>query len=372
MDLSYWEYKSWLANVDHTVVGSGIVGLSCALALRNRYPKSKILVLEKGTLPQGASTKNAGFACFGSMSEILADLESHSQEEVLELVKMRWKGIGLLRELIGDDSLGYQQHGGHELFLSAQNEQFERCIQKMGEVNELLRPVFGDVPFEKKPNSFGFKKVKDYYLTNRLEAQLDTGLMMRSLLEKAQRNGITILNSVSLEKFEPTSRGVDLKTDKFSFQTNKLYIAINGFAPQLLKAEIKPARAQVLITKPIQDLHILGTFHMDEGYYYFRNIDNRLLVGGGRKLDPEGETTLEFGLTDVIQTKLEQLLREVILCDRDIEIERRWSGIMGVGSQKRPILEQLHDNVYCGIRLGGMGIAIGSAVGNSLAGLAEK
>ncbi len=32
MNLSYWEYKTWLSNIDYTIVGSGIVGLNCALA----------------------------------------------------------------------------------------------------------------------------------------------------------------------------------------------------------------------------------------------------------------------------------------------------------------------------------------------------
>ena len=78
MNLSYWELKSWLTNVDYTIVGSGIVGLNTALNLKKRFPKANILVLERGVLPQGASTKNAGFACFGSLSEILDDLKSHT------------------------------------------------------------------------------------------------------------------------------------------------------------------------------------------------------------------------------------------------------------------------------------------------------
>jgi len=44
-NLSYWEIKSWLSNVDYTIVGSGIVGLNCALKLKDKYPRSKILVL---------------------------------------------------------------------------------------------------------------------------------------------------------------------------------------------------------------------------------------------------------------------------------------------------------------------------------------
>ena len=89
MKLSYWEKKSWFTNIDFCIVGSGIVGLSCALELKKMYPQSKVLVLERGILPQGASTKNAGFACFGSMSEILSDLKHHTEKEVFDLVKQR-------------------------------------------------------------------------------------------------------------------------------------------------------------------------------------------------------------------------------------------------------------------------------------------
>ena len=85
MNLSYWEQKTWLNKVDYTIVGSGIVGLSTALHLKKKMPKAKIVILEKGLFPQGASTKNAGFACFGSLSEILQDLESHTSDEVVEL-----------------------------------------------------------------------------------------------------------------------------------------------------------------------------------------------------------------------------------------------------------------------------------------------
>ena len=64
MKLSFWEQQQWFSNIDYTIVGSGIVGLFCALNLRELYPKAKILVLERDSLPNGASTKKAGFACF--------------------------------------------------------------------------------------------------------------------------------------------------------------------------------------------------------------------------------------------------------------------------------------------------------------------
>ena len=118
MELSYWEIKNWFTNVDYTIVGSGIVGLHTALRLRERFPESKILVLEKGMLPQGASTKNAGFACFGSLSEIMDDLKSHSEEEVIQLIQKRWNGLQLLRKRVKDETMDLKPFGGYELFLN--------------------------------------------------------------------------------------------------------------------------------------------------------------------------------------------------------------------------------------------------------------
>jgi glycine/D-amino acid oxidase-like deaminating enzyme len=127
-----------------------------------------------------------------------------------------------------------------------------------------------------------------------------------------------------------------------------------------------------LITKPIKNLHIKGTFHLEKGYYYFRNINDRVLFGGGRNLDFQAEKTPVFGVTKLIQKKLEDILKETILPNVSFEIEHRWSGIMGVGNQKKAIIKQVSNNVFCGVRLGGMGIAIGSLVGKELAELLDS
>jgi len=368
MTLSYWEIKSWLTNVDYTIVGSGIVGLNCALQLKKRFPKANILILEKGTLPQGASTKNAGFACFGSLSEIVADLKTHTEQEVLDLVQKRVKGLQKLRDNLGDKTIDYQQLGGYELF-NTNSDLFETCLHQKTLVNNLLKPVFEDNVFSLKENRFGFKNIKNQYCFNQFEGQIDTGRMMEALLKKALLKGIKILNNVSVSSFSEDANAVKVETNQFSFSTSKLLIATNGFASVLNIPKVKPARAQVLITKPIKNLHIKGTFHLDEGYYYFRNIDKRILFGGGRNLDFKGEETTELSQTDLIQNKLEALLKTTILPNTPFQIEHRWSGIMGVGTQKKPIVKQLSNNVFCGVRLGGMGVAIGSLIGEELANL---
>ncbi len=369
MNLSYWEIKTWLSDIDFTVVGSGIVGLNCALQLKERFPKSKILILEKGILPQGASTKNAGFACFGSLSEIIEDLKHHSEGETIELIKKRIKGLRLLRETLGDKDIAYQAFGGYELFLKSDNELYNTCLSHQERINKLLYSIFNANVFSFEENRFKFETIKTKVSFNQFEGQIDTGKMMMTLLHKVQKAGVKILNNCIVKGFSDHRDSIKIETNQFEFSTSKLLIATNGFATNLIEEPVKPARAQVLITKPIKNLHVEGTFHLDKGYYYFRNIDNRILLGGGRQLDFKTEETSEFGQTKIVQDKLEDLLKTTILPKTEFEIDQRWSGIMGVGQQKKSIVKQLSENVYCGVRLGGMGVAIGSLVGKELADL---
>lgn len=371
MELSFWELDTWFTNVDYTVVGSGIVGLHAALRLRERFPQSKILVLERGALPQGASTKNAGFACFGSLSEINDDLRSHCEDEVVRLIERRWSGMQLLRKRLGDETIDFKPYGGYEIF-EHDDISFDECMARMPFVNEVLRPLFRAEVFSTDSNRFGFSQIRDTLLFNPFEAQIDTGRMMDALLREAVAAKIMILNKQTVTGYHEKTDGVQVSLSDFTFQTKKLLFATNGFAGQLTQNQVKPARAQVLITDPIPNLDIRGTFHMDRGFYYFRNIGNRILLGGGRNLDFEGETTTEFGVSDKIQNRLDQLLADVILPAKQYYVAHRWSGIMGVGSAKDPIVQAVSNHVYCGVRMGGMGVAIGSLVGTELADLIEE
>ena len=269
MNLSYWELKNWFTNVDYTIVGSGIVGLHAALHLRERFPESKILILEKGMLPQGASTKNAGFACFGSISEIVDDLKSHSEEEVIQLIQKRWRGLQLLRKRLGDEAIDYKPYGGYELFLKEDESAYQESLQKLTFINEIIKPIFKTDVFLKEIDRFNFRGIHEYIIFNPFEAQIDTGNMMQALLKEAISNNILILNQQAVTAFEENSNGVQVALGDFNFNTKKLLFTTNGFANQLITQEVKPARAQVLITEPIPNLDIKGTFHIDKGYYYF-------------------------------------------------------------------------------------------------------
>tara|TARA_B100001564_G_scaffold123739_1_gene103263 strand:- start:9789 stop:10904 length:1116 start_codon:yes stop_codon:yes gene_type:complete len=366
MNLSYWEKKHWLSDINFIIIGSGIVGLSTALFLKRKFPKKNIVIVEKGILPSGGSTKNAGFSCFGSLSEILSDLETHTNTEILNLVNERVIGLNLMRKTLGDVNIDYKKSGGYELFMDKESHIYDKCLENLKIINDLLSPIFKNDVYKivSTPNCFSKLKPKCFF--SPFEAQLDPGKMILSLIKLVQSKGIKLLNNINVKSYQESDNFVQIETDFIDLKCDKIVLTTNGFTNKLNKLEVAPARNQVLVTKPIKNLEINGSFHMDRGYYYFRNIDKRILIGGGRQLDFENESTTKFGTTHLIQNKLEQLLEDIILPNHDFEIENRWSGIMGVGPNKSPIISKLSERVYTGVRMGGMGIAIGFNVGKKL------
>ena len=369
--LSYWERETYLKNIDLLVIGAGIVGYNCALEFKKNNPNASILLVERGFLPTGASSKNAGFACFGSATELMDDLTHIPENEAWNTVEMRWKGLQNLKSIIGTDNLDLQINGSWDLITQNEEKQAKLTIDKLEYLNSKTFDITGEKNIysidKNVGTTFGFKGVNTSFF-NRLEGQIDTGKMIDSFHQLAIKNGIKCLFGIEVKKIESTEANVYIETSIGELKVAKVAICTNGFAKQFLPNEdVQPARAQVIITKPIENLNLKGTFHYQQGYYYFRNIHNRILLGGGRNLNFDGETTTEFEQTEQIQSALKNLLFNVIMPNSSIEIDYTWSGIMGVGKTKKPIIQKIAPNIAIGVRMGGMGVAIGSLVGKDVA-----
>jgi glycine/D-amino acid oxidase-like deaminating enzyme len=367
--LSFWERKAFFDGIDFTIIGAGIVGYTTAIQLKDKFPKSRVLILEKGYLPSGASSKNAGFTCFGSPTEIFDDLQKSSEENVWQTVKMRYDGLTELFRIVGARDIGYEKNGSWDLIL--QNDAHQLIDKSfIHYLNENCSRLFGkDNVYQEdsvSPAKFGFQGIETSFF-NSEEGQIDTGKLIKVLHEIATEKGVISLFGIELIDYKEENDQVVLSTSIGELYTAKLLVCTNGFARQFLGNEVLPARAQVLVTNELVDLPFKGTFHMDRGYYYFRNIDNRILIGGGRNLDFEGETTTEMGVTPLIQKTLVKLLEELIIPGTKFDIEYQWAGIMGVGENKSPIIRKQSEHVAFGVRMGGMGVAIGSLVGKKLA-----
>lgn len=370
---SYWEYKHFWGFWDFIVIGGGITGLTTSIFLKKRNKNAKIAVFERGVLPSGASTKNAGFACFGSASEILDDLENQSENSVFELIQKRYSGLSALKQLLGTEKLSYEHTSSFEIFMNHETKSYEQCLGSLSYLNAELVNAIGKQAFWDAGNrisNFGFAGVA-HMIENREEGLIDTGSMMKNLIEMARGMDIDILSGLEVLQIESLGNGkVDVETQLGNVTCENAVITTNGFARKLIsELEVEPCRAQVLITKPIKALKPRGAFHHQKGYNYFRHIDNRILLGGGRHINKDAENTDIFETTLEIQEYLEKILKEVILPEEQVEIDYSWSGIMGMGKSKEIILKELMPQVVCAVRLGGMGVAIGTQLGKDVANL---
>ncbi len=366
MALSIWEQTAFHPTPRLTVVGAGIVGLWTAIFHKRRYPKHPVLVLERGAHPSGASVRNAGFACFGSPSELLADLDREGADAALRRVEERWLGLKELRAELGDAAIGFEATGGHELY-AAHDALYQQVMEGFDGLNAELAPIFGQPPFRPAHeliDSFGLEGFNRLIRTD-LEGPVDSGMLVAALLQKAAASGVLIRTGAEVAALEEEADGVRLvMANGASIRSEQVLLATNGFTPALWPGlDVKPARGQVLLTAPIPGLRLRGTFHLHEGYFYFRDYGGCVLLGGGRHLDFTGEATAEEGTTPVIQEALEQLLREHIIPGIPFTVQRRWSGTMAFGSgSKEPLVQRVSERIGVAVRLSGMGVAIGIRV----------
>jgi gamma-glutamylputrescine oxidase len=366
MNYSFWEKYFIESSVDVTIIGSGIVGLSTAISIKEARPDISVKILERGTMPYGASTKNAGFSCFGSVSELLDDIKNMGEEACMDVVRMRWKGLQKLKTRVGEATLEYDHCGGTELFRSIDILLKESCLEGLENCNRIIKTHLGlqdCYSIEKNTSLKGFDEVS---ILNQYEGTINPVSMMNDLIRKALHAGVQIINGINITEIDKVNH-ILFADNNLNITYENLIICTNGFAARLIPdLPVVPARNQVLMTLPLKNLPLSSGYHVDKGYIYFRQYKGRILLGGGRNIDEKTETTDEFGNTALIQHYLKDIL-ETIYPGASGHIEHWWSGILGVGNSKYPIVQWVDDHVLVGVRLGGMGVAIGSHLGEKLA-----
>ena len=372
-ELSFWEKETFYAHRDIIIIGSGLVGLWSAYYMKKNVPHANILIVDRGNIPTGASTRNAGFACIGSATELLAHARAAGEQKMLEMVAMRYEGLSRIQKVFGKKEIEYERYGGYELITDKQYGKLKQLKNDLGWLNITLRKAIkNEKTFrvaDKKIKDFGFKQTS-HLIESKTEAQLHSGKLLQALLKKVQGMGVQVFTQTEIKSFQKTGGKIILQTNlPVNLSTDQLLICTNGFASQLLpEIDVIPVRGQVLVTSPIKKLAFRGAFHFDEGFYYFRNLSgNRVLLGGARNTALEAENSNEFTVTNTIQAELERFLSTVVLPKQKYSIEHRWSGIMGMGSGKFPIIKRIEKNIYCAVRMSGMGVALSPVVGDIVA-----
>lgn len=369
--LSFWEKDSYYADTDLVIIGAGLMGLWSAYELKKAAPSLSITILEKNATPLGASTRNAGFACFGSLTELISDESAMGTAAMLSIVESRFKGIQKIRANFSDEAIQYDACGGFE---AIQNDHFTAANldEHIHYLNGLLAPITGNhqtfFNATQQMNRYGVKGF-DHLVYNSFEAGIHSGKLVNELTSKVLALGVRIINGIEVKGWIRTAESLEVTTQfGQTIKAKQLIACMNGFTQNLLPhLNIQPARGQILLTKPIDGLMLKGTFHFDEGFYYWRNIDNRILIGGARNLDFASEQTTDLAGSEKIRNHLTQFLANYINTNQPIEIEQYWSGIMGFTPNKEPLCTWAEPNILAVIACNGMGVALTPIVAEKVA-----
>jgi len=155
--ISFWEKESFLSN-DLLIIGGGLMGLSFACSVLERNPHKKVVIFERGLLPMGASTKNAGMCCCGEITDFLDDIKTKGTQKALRIFLDRYNGLNLLLNRVGRDVCEYKSQGSYKVITSNQkkvsHEEIALC-------NKILNPYFNKDVFVDRSDlieQFGFNK----------------------------------------------------------------------------------------------------------------------------------------------------------------------------------------------------------------------
>jgi glycine/D-amino acid oxidase-like deaminating enzyme len=241
MAISAWEQSTYYAPKDVVIIGCGFVGLWTAYELINKYPKMQITILERGVIPSGASTRNAGFSCFGSVSELMYDVQLMGEANMLETVKMRYDGLQKIQRTFDKKTIDYDQFGGYELFEKNGPYDIQQLDKDIAYLNKVLAPALKTpkkngkyLPIytnaTKKINQFGFQAIEALAFSP-FEGQLNSAKLVLALQQQVQSKGVQILFNTEVKKFKSHKKGVTIQTNLEAAQRPSNY----SFAPMDLQ-----------------------------------------------------------------------------------------------------------------------------------------
>lgn len=383
MPIGYWESEHLLAPVDLTVIGSGIVGMSTALHYKALRPGHRVRLIDRDVLGEGGTTRNAGFACFGGPGEWLDDLDVLGMEGWLSLLRRRAEGLADLVGLLGTDALGLQWTGGWELFDGdgGGRSRAQVVLERLEELSSAALPILGRAlgdlhPAQGRPalerddaraGHFGAE------LAVRLpwEGILHTGRMVEAFHRALHRSDIQCLFGCPVEAIGHES-GADapwrVRTVRGTLESARVAVCTNGFSRTLLPdLDVTPVPNRVLVVTP-DSMPPEGAYHVEDGYLYFRTLSGgQVLFGGGRHYglplplhpgrSPEAEDAWDVRLLQSARRWLGPVNG----------ITHRWTGWLGVGENRQPLIGSTAPGLHHAVRMGGMGVAMGCGIGKALA-----
>jgi glycine/D-amino acid oxidase-like deaminating enzyme len=331
---------------DVVVVGGGITGCSCALALAEAG--KRVRLYEAREVAGGASGRNGGFALRGGSAPYPVLVESIGSERTADL--WRWTEAELV-ELAAVAGDAFRPTGS--LRLAADEDERDEL---RAEYEALLARGFAAEWRDELPTPLDGRYPGAIF--HPPDGVLQPARLVRRLATRAAHTGVEIVEHTRLASLREAG-------------AETVVVATDGYPSGLLgelEGLIVPTRGQVIATEPIDERLFEIPHYGRHGFdYWHQTPDGRIVAGGFRDVSMDTEFTADEVTTEVVQEALDRFVTSHL--GRPLRVDYRWAGIFGMVFDFLPVVGRMpgQDRLWVAGGYSGHGNVLGFACGRLVA-----
>jgi gamma-glutamylputrescine oxidase len=364
---------------DVAIVGGGFTGLSTALALVERRPDLRVVVLEASICGAGASGRNAGMALPGCGVDLDGLEKRLGSAGARRAIAWMARGLDRLVRLAGEHGEAGAIERTGSLALARTHRQARDQETRLAVYRRLgvEAGLLGSDALRREIAAPGY--VSGFQVPGGA-LLVDPWRLVRSLRRAVLSTGVALFERTPVTSIREDTTAT-LACAGGTVRARRVVLAVNAWAPHLgyFRNRVAPMHVACIATEPLakEAREALGwkgrQALWEEGHvYHFLRLtpDDRVLIGGG------GATYLAWdGMTfenrAAVFAGLERALHRILPGLSGVRVTHRWSGPVAFARDFLPSIGTTgrHRNIHYALGYTGHGVALAHLAGEVIGAL---